>query len=232
MRSAIIGMVGVAAAGVYATSDGGVHQERIVNQSPETVYELLAASADLVEAQRIEDFQPGMQAPVAGPDGLTGKGKTLTFETEKREDKSVSIEVLADGEEIADIDFTVEPTADGKTKLGATFDLDGGPVGMKPNFAFLELASGQMMDAMAKEMEHGDIKRFVQFDLPRIKGMMERAEAEQRGVTPHAPSRGVEIQRREREQAMRDAAKPMVNVRGDRAYPQVDPDRERMRYTP
>ncbi len=219
MRSAVLGMLGVATAGAYVVSGGGgVHHERIVNESPQAVYDLLAANADLIETRRIEGFRaPGMRAP-DGSDGMAEdsavKGKTLTFKTEKRDGKAVSIEVLADDEEIADIDFTVEPAADGKTKLGATFDLDGGPVGMKPNFAMLELGSGVMMDELVKGMERGDIKRLVQLDLPRIKGMMERFEAERRGVTPNNPAMGVAMQRREREQAMRDAAKPMVDVSG------------------
>ncbi|MBY8824256.1 SRPBCC family protein [Sphingomonas colocasiae] len=215
MRTAVIGMVGVAAAGVYAAGDDAVHHERIVNQSPQAVYDLLAGSADLVEKRRIEDFRPDVQVPGRAPGAADATGsKTITFQVEKSANKAVSVEILADDEEIADIDFTVEPTGDGKTRLGATIDLDGGPVGMKPNFAMLKLGSGVMMDELVRGMERGDIKRFVNLDLPRIKGMMERAEAEQRGVTPHDPSRGVDIQRREREQAMRDAAKPMVDVSG------------------
>lgn len=204
MRTAVIGLVGVAAAGVYAASGGdGVHHERIVDASPQVVFNALAHGASNFDGQTSQTFS-------RGPDG---KHWPITYRFEAKPNTYVSLVATANNAVIADIAFTIEPAEGGKTKLSADIDLDGGPVGMKPNFALLEIASGKALDATVASIENGINPSLKGWDYATAMGEAERGRAAERGIHPDDPARTVRAHRREREEAMRDAARPMVDVR-------------------
>jgi len=215
MKAAILGVMGVAAAGVYAASgSGGTRHERIIDEPPNAVYNALAAGAASLKKERIENFKPMPTAPLKFGEENPLPGKTITFVTESVTGESVSIEVLADGAEIADIDFTVKAAPDGKTTLVGTFDLDGGPLNMKPHFALLEMATGKLMDEVAKGAEKGDLTEFAAIDSGTFQGLLDKADAKDRGIVEHDPSQSVDLRRREREQTMDAAAKPSAESLG------------------
>jgi hypothetical protein len=215
MRAAILGLAGVAAAGVFAAgSSSGTRYERVVNEPPNAVYNALAMAASSLKNERVENFKPMPTTPLKFGEENPLPGKTITFVTHNVAGESVSIEVLADGAEIADIDFTVKPAPDGKTTLVGTFDLDGAPLNMKPHFALLELASGKLMDQVVEGAEKGDLSELASVDSGTFQGLLDKAEAKERGIVEHDPSQSVDLRRREREEAMDAAAKPATESLG------------------
>jgi hypothetical protein len=205
MKTAMLGMVGIAAAGVYATSggnSGSVRHERIVNQPPEVVFNALAYEASSFRGRTGRTFSRGQD----------GQSWPITYRFDAKPNEYVSLVSVANNTEIADVTFSIAPADGGKTRLTADIDLDGAPVNIKPNFALFKAASAKALDVTVASIENGMSPSLQGWDYGSAMGEAERRESVQRGIHPEDPTRAVMVQRREREEKMRAAAKPMVDV--------------------
>jgi len=208
MKTAMIGMVGIVAAGAYATSggssgnSGSVRHERIVNQPPEVVFNALAYEASTFRGRTGRTFS---QRP-------DGKSWPITYRFDARPNEYVSLVSVANNTEISDVSFSIAPAEGGRTKLTADIDLDGAPVNIKPNLALFKAASAKALDLTVASIENGMNPSLHGWDYGNAMGEAERRETVQRGIHPEDPTRAVMVQRREREEKMRAAAKPMVDV--------------------
>lgn len=208
MKAAMISLVGIAAMGAYAASgvnsgsSGSVRHERIVNQPPEVVFNALAYEASTFRGRTGRTFS-------RGPDGQSWP---ITYRFDARPNEYVSLVSVANNTEISDVTFSISPAEGGKTKLTADIDLDGAPVNIKPNFALFKAASAKALDLTVASIENGMSPSLQGWDYGSAMGEAERRETVQRGIHPEDPTRAVMVQRREREEKMRAAAKPMVDV--------------------
>lgn len=202
MKMAIFGIVSVAVTGVYfASGSGTAHHERIVDASPREVFNALAKGATDFEGQK------NSTAP-----GADGKSYAISYKVKTEPYKFVSVVASANGAEIANIELNVEPAPEGKTKLTAEVDLDGAPVGLKPQFHMMQMAAGRAVDMTVASIENGMNPSLKGWDYAEQIGGREHRDAMELHVREDDPTAGVIARRRDRQEEMRAAARPMVDV--------------------
>lgn len=200
----MLGVAGLATAGTYfvARPDNAAHHERIINQPPKLVFNVVA----------IDMLRMRNRTQQGYPHGPDGPKVTISYRYDAKPGESASLDMFADGKEIATFDFSLKPIDDGRrTSLSVDIDFHGETMGLKPSPALQELTSGRAIDSMVAAIESGRADRFAQLDYESVLGMVEQVESAQRGITPQKPSMGVAMARRERERAMDAAVRPMVD---------------------